>query len=161
MRVFPTHIVAGAGVVLNEEGKVLLVKVHNAGWVFPGGQVENGENIIDAVKREIMEESGITVEVEQLFCISSNTCEYPGYNGIKTVPTKVMMDFVCRSTGGTLGISEENSESGWYTKDEAEKMITAPSIIKRFNAYLEFEGQVKYLEYVTKPEFELKEERHV
>lgn len=48
--VMPTHIIAGAGVVLNDKDEVLMVKTYNAGWVFPGGQVEVGENVIDAVK---------------------------------------------------------------------------------------------------------------
>ena len=69
--VMPTHIIAGAGIVINKKEEVLLVKTHNAGWVFPGGQVEVGENVIDAVKREIMEETGIDIEVGEVFCISS------------------------------------------------------------------------------------------
>ena len=60
--VMPTHIIAGAGVVINDKDEVLMVKTYNAGWVFPGGQVEVGENVIDAVKREIMEETGIDVD---------------------------------------------------------------------------------------------------
>ena len=68
--VMPTHIVAGAGIVTNEKDEVLLVKTYNSGWVFPGGQVEVGENVIDAVKREIMEEAGVEVEVGELFCIA-------------------------------------------------------------------------------------------
>lgn len=59
--VMPTHIIAGAGIVINEKDEVLMVKTHNAGWVFPGGQVEVGENVIDAVKREILEEAGIEI----------------------------------------------------------------------------------------------------
>lgn len=55
--VMPTHIIAAAGVVTNEKDEVLLVKTYNSGWVFPGGQVEVGENVIDGVKREIMENS--------------------------------------------------------------------------------------------------------
>lgn len=46
--VMPTHIIAAAGIVINENDEVLMVKTHNAGWVFPGGQVEVGENVIDA-----------------------------------------------------------------------------------------------------------------
>ena len=53
-RVFPTHIIAGAGIVINEHQEILMVKTHRGGWVFPGGQVEVGENVIDAVKREII-----------------------------------------------------------------------------------------------------------
>ena len=47
--VMPTHIIAEAGIVINENNEVLMVKTYNAGWVFPGGQVEVGENVIDAV----------------------------------------------------------------------------------------------------------------
>ena len=46
--VMPIHIIAAAGIVINETDEVLMVKTHNAGWVFPGGQVEVGENVIDA-----------------------------------------------------------------------------------------------------------------
>ncbi len=38
--VMPTHIIAGAGVVINDKDEVLMVKTYNAGWVFPGGQLE-------------------------------------------------------------------------------------------------------------------------
>ena len=61
--VMPTHIIAGAGIVTNDNNEVLMVKNYNAGWVFSGGQVEVGENVIDAVKREIMEEAGVDIEV--------------------------------------------------------------------------------------------------
>ena len=94
-RFMPTHIVAAAGIVVNSNGEILLVKNNRRGWEFPGGQVEVGENVIDAVKREIMEEAGVEIEVGEVFCISSNTCKYPGYNGIKEVPTKIMLDFIC------------------------------------------------------------------
>lgn len=39
-RVFPTHIIAGAGIVINEHQEILMVKTYNAGWVFPGGHIE-------------------------------------------------------------------------------------------------------------------------
>nr|WP_083486512.1 NUDIX hydrolase [Alicyclobacillus ferrooxydans] len=51
--VFPTHIVAVGGIVEDGEGNVLLVKTRDGGWVFPGGQVEVGENLMDALCREI------------------------------------------------------------------------------------------------------------
>lgn len=155
-RVMPTHIVAAAGIVTNEDDKVLMVKTYDSGWVFPGGQVEVGENLIDAVKREILEESGIEVEVGEVFCISSNTAKYPGYNGVKEIPTKVMTDFICRAVGGVARPSEENPETRWFPKSEALSMITAPAIIERFKAYLDYNGRPVYLEYVTQPTYELK-----
>ena len=157
--VMPTHIIAAAGVVTNSEDEVLMVKTHNSGWVFPGGQVEVGENVIDAVKREIMEEAGIEVEVGEVFCIASNTCKYPGWNGVKEIPTKIMLDFICKETGGTPRPSEENSETMYVAKEKVLDMITAPAIIERYMAYLEYTNRPIYMEYVTKPEFELKRKR--
>lgn len=109
--VMPTHIIAAAAIVTNKNDEILLVKTHRHGWVFPGGQVEVGENIIDAVKREVMEESGIEIEVGEVFCISSNTCKYPGYDGVKEVPTKIMLDFICMAKCGAPRPSDENSDS--------------------------------------------------
>ncbi len=158
-KVLPTHIVSAAGAVTNEKGEILLVNDYRHGWVLPGGIVENGENVIDGVEREILEESGIIAEVGELFCVSSNTNSYPGYNGVKVIPTKIMLDFICAAKGGDIRGSDENSESGWFSKDTALNMRTAPVIAERFRAYLEYNGRPTFLEYVTKPEFVLKLKR--
>lgn len=55
---FPTHIVAKGGFVEDGQGNILLVKTRDGGWVYPGGQVEVGENLIEGLIREIKEESG-------------------------------------------------------------------------------------------------------
>lgn len=107
-RIMPTHIIAGAGIVINGNDEVLMVKTYNAGWVFPGGQVEVGENVIDAVKPRP---------------------------------------------------SDENSESAYVPKDKVLELIQAPAVIERYKAYLEYAGRPIYLEYVTKPAFELKVKR--
>lgn len=159
--VMPTHIIAAAAIVTNRNDEILLVKTHRHGWVFPGGQVEVGENIIDAVKREVMEESGIEIEVGEVFCISSNTCKYPGYDGVKEVPTKIMLDFICMAKCGAPRPSDENSDSAFFTKDKARELITSPSIVERYKAYLEYAGRPIYLEYVTKPSFQLKLKRTI
>lgn len=157
--VMPTHIIAGAGIVINESNEVLMVKTYNAGWVFPGGQVEVGENVIDAVKREIMEEAGVDVEVGEVFCISSNTGKYPGYNGVKEIPTKIMLDFICRAKGGVPRPSDENSESAYVPKDKVLNLIQTPAIMERYKAYMEYAGRPTYMEYVTRPSFQLKLKR--
>jgi RimJ/RimL family protein N-acetyltransferase len=158
-RVLPTHIVAAAGFVRNENGEILLVRSHRDGWVLPGGIVEVGENVIDGVKREILEETGVIAEVGELVCVSSNTCKHPGYNGVKEVPTKLMLDFICRAIEGTPRPSEENTESAYFSEEEAEKLIQSPAILERFKAYLEYSGRPVYLEYVTRPEYGLKLKR--
>lgn len=159
--VMPTHIIAAAGIVMNEHDEILLVKTHRGGWEFPGGQVEVGENVIDAVKREVMEETGVDIEVGEVFCISSNTGTYPGYNGVKEVPTKMMLDFICRAKDGIPRPSNENSASAFFPIDKAQALITTPAMAERFKAYLAYAGRPTYLEYVTKPDFQLKLKRSI
>lgn len=157
MKEFPTHIVTVDGIVENERNEILLVK-HRAKevWTIPGGQVEVGENLMNALIREIKEESGIDVIVNKLVCVSSNTCTYEGYNGYGTVPTKVMFGFTCSYIGGVLSTSDETSESRWVSKDRVLDYITVPHLLERFKAYLNFDGNIQYLEYITKPNYDLK-----
>lgn len=160
-RVMPTHIVAVGGIVINESDEILLVKHNRAGWAFPGGQVENGENLIEALRREILEETGIEAEVGEVFCISSNVAKNKGYNGVEEIPTKVVLDFLCRKLGGQARPSEENSETAWFPRDKVLSMMTTPVYRERFSAYLEYNGRPRYLSYVTQPSFERKVNRNI
>ena len=157
----PTHIIAVGGIVINEKNEILMVKHLRQGWVYPGGMVEVGENVIDGLKREVMEETGVDIEVGEVFCIISNTGKHPGYNGVKEIPTKLMLDFICRAKDGIPRPSDENTESVYVPKEKVLEMITEPSIIERFKAYLEYTGRPIYMEYVTKPAFELKLKRTI
>ena len=47
----PKHIVSAATIVLNDQ-KILLIKGPRRGWEMPGGQVEEGESLMDAAIRE-------------------------------------------------------------------------------------------------------------
>lgn len=78
---------------------------------------------------------------------------------MKEVPTKIMLDFICRAKSGTPRPSDENSESAYVSKEEALRRIHSPAIMERYQAYLEYTGRPIYLEYVTKPSFELKLKR--
>ena len=160
-RVMPLHIIAAAGIVVNDKNEILMIKNNRRGWEFPGGQVEVGENVIDAVKREILEETGIEIEVGELFCISSNTGKYPGYNGVKEIPTKIMLDFICHAKGGTPVPSDENSKTAFIPKGRVPELIRTPAYIERYKAFLEYTGRPTYLEYVSRPEFQLKLKRHI
>lgn len=157
----PTHIVAAGGIVEDENEQILLVKTYHGGWVFPGGQVEVGENVMDGLIREIEEESGIQAQVMQLIGVYSNTGMYKWHDGITDVPTKVMLDFICKPVGGELRTSNETSEVKWVEKNKVLDYITSDAIRARYEAYLEYTGTVRYMEYVTKPEFVVKENRNI
>jgi len=127
----------------------------------PGGQVEVGENLMDALIREIKEESGIDITVSYLFGVFSNTGVYKWHDGVIDVPTEVMLDFVCEPIGGELRTSEETSECRWVEKDKVLDMVTAPAIRTRYQGYLDFNGNLHYMEYITNPNFEVKVNRTI
>ncbi|UYZ24129.1 NUDIX hydrolase [Mesobacillus jeotgali] len=153
---FPTHIVSAGGFVEDSEGNILIVKTRDGGWVYPGGQVEAGENLMDALIREIKEESGINVEVSYLVGVYSNTGTFKWYDGVTDVPTQVIFDFVCKPVGGELSVSEETTDSRWVAKDRVLDFIAHPAIKTRYQAYLDFNGEVNYMEYVNVPSFTIK-----
>lgn len=153
---FPTHIVAVDGVVEREDGSILLVKTRGRNqYCVPGGQVETGEDLIEALKREIREEAGVEVDVGRLLCVSSNTRAYPGTNGYAVVPTKVMLGFACAYVSGELRTSDETSECLWVPKDRVLEYVTVPYLAERFKAYLNSDRGVQYLAYHTKPAYRL------
>lgn len=121
----PTHKVSVAGLVSNDEGKILLVKSPWRGWEYPGGLVEPGETFQEALHREIREESGVEVEIT-------------GFVGIcKNVEKDIVnIDFTCRYISGELTTSEESTEVAWATPEEAMDMITFPLTRKRLNQML-------------------------
>ena len=151
--VLPAHGLATGGVVRNNAGEILLIKNQRRGWEFPGGLVEEGENVMDALRREIKEESGVDVRVGELFCVSSNTCSYPGYNGVKTVPPKLILDFICEYESGDPEATDESLETRFVPESDVLGMMTTPVYIERFRTYLEYKGRPYYLSYKTKPEF--------
>ncbi len=113
----PRHIVAVMGLVRDRDGRVLLVKSERRGWEPPGGQVELGEDLVTALRREVAEESGCAVEVGRLVGVYSNV----GGLGI------VMFTFLCAHVAGEPCGGAECSEAGWFTREEALRLVTHPA----------------------------------
>jgi ADP-ribose pyrophosphatase YjhB (NUDIX family) len=88
--------------ILEKEGKILLLKrtkPNETYWVFPGGGVEAGENLEDALKREVFEETGLEVEVREL--IHSRIFKFT-----EDEDEQEEFYFRCRETGGSLGTGD-------------------------------------------------------
>ena len=60
----PMHTVSAAGFIINDN-KLLLVHNPLKGWETPGGIIQEGESVLEALKREIYEEVQLEVEVLQ------------------------------------------------------------------------------------------------
>ncbi|ACP34244.1 NUDIX hydrolase [Sulfolobus islandicus L.S.2.15] len=104
-RYFMDRPLVAVGCLIVEENKVLLVKRKNppnAGlWAIPGGKVEYGETLEDALKREMREETGLEVAVSNIISIVQVINE--GYH-------YVILDFECKPIGGKLRASSDASE---------------------------------------------------
>ena len=137
----PSHCVSAAGVVYKDD-KVLLIRSERRGWEIPGGIVEQGEAILDGLRREILEESGITAEPECITGIYQNLENKKGYGPLEgmTLPTTVNMVFRCRNTGGEAAVSDACVETGWFTPDEAMERITYDYMRKAFEDAHFFSG---------------------
>lgn len=119
------HKVSVAALVTNEEGNILLVNSPWRGWEYPGGLIEPGETFEQALHREVWEESGIKIEITGFVGICKNV-------GMDIVN----IDFTARCIGGELTTSEESTEVGWFTAEEAFQMITFPLTKKRLGNML-------------------------
>lgn len=120
------HFVAVGGLITNGKNEVLLVKHPKRGWEFPGGVVESGESLPQALIREIREESGVNITVTGVVGI---------YKNIQR--NIVNVDFLCTYISGALAISEESLEVGWFLKEDALSMITHPLLLARFKNMIE------------------------
>ena len=130
-------IPAASAVITEEQGRVLLGKrTDNSLWTIPGGTMKPGETIADTAIREVMEETGIDVEVVSLIGIYSNPNHVVEYSDGE-VRQQFSVCFACRRVGGELATSDETSEVGYFSSDELEDMEIHPSIRLRIQHALE------------------------
>jgi len=79
-------------------------------WSIPGGLLETGEKLEDAVRREVTEETGLLVEVAFRFDIFERIMR--DAEG-RTEYHYVLVDYVCRATGGELAAGDDVSRVEW------------------------------------------------
>lgn len=119
MRDFPSQPVLGVGAVILDGDRVLLVKRGHAPlkgeWSLPGGTVELGETLHQAVVREVREETGLDVIVGPLIEVFDRIDRAPDD---RIVYHFVIADFLCRPSGGALNHDSDAEDARWVRLDE-------------------------------------------
>jgi 8-oxo-dGTP diphosphatase len=134
-REYPERPIIGVGAVIIEGGRVLLITRGQAPlkgeWSLPGGALELGETLEEGICREVLEETGLIVEpiskVEVFDRISRDAEGRVQYH-------YVLVDYLCRVTGGILACATDAADARWATPDELGPIapFTAEVIRKAF-----------------------------
>jgi mutator protein MutT len=142
-RRYPKWPLIGVGALLFERGRILMVQrgkePRKGWWSLPGGALETGETLEQAVRREVREETGLEVEpagVLEIFeRIVRDAAGVPEYH-------YVLIDYVCRVTGGTLAPGDDACDVQWVSRRD----LPALTITEGTLAVIEkgFRGRRRY-----------------
>jgi 8-oxo-dGTP diphosphatase len=109
------HPIVGVGaVIFNGAGEVLLIRrgkppLHRE-WSIPGGSVEHGEKLTDALTREVREETGLEIEIVGLIDVLDAIIPDPV--GQRTLHY-VLIDYASHATGGELKAGSDATDAAW------------------------------------------------
>jgi ADP-ribose pyrophosphatase YjhB (NUDIX family) len=130
-REFPDRPIVGVGAVVVDGERVLLVRRANeplkGEWSLPGGAVECGETLAAAIGREVLEETGLQVEVGPIVDVLDRIgLEDDG----RARYHYVLIDFVCRARGGTLASASDAAEAVWADVADLSQYALRESAVK-------------------------------
>lgn len=110
--------VAYALIYLEDEKKILMVNNVGSGWSLPGGAVEPGETLEQAVVREAKEETGLVIEAVNIAAINERFREDNGVHA-------VFFTFNTKIAGGDIAINDANeiSEIKWVDFQTANALM--------------------------------------
>ena len=108
-----------AAIIPDDTGKkiVLTRRTDNGRWCLPGGVMEPGESLEECCIREVWEETGLIVRVVRLIGIYSTPHRVTYYADGHRWQT-VSVSFLTTMTGGTLGLSDETTDVGFFSLEE-------------------------------------------
>lgn len=115
-----------ASATIFRDGKVLLVRrAHDPGrgrWSLPGGRVEHGESLEQAVHREVAEETGLLIDIVSLA-------------GIREVLPRdgaaghyVVLSYAARWRGGDVLLNDEHDDARWLAPTDLAQVTTTDGL---------------------------------
>jgi 8-oxo-dGTP diphosphatase len=116
-RRYPSRPFLGVGALIFQGDNILLVERAKEPlkgyWSLPGGIVEAGEKLEDAIRREVREETSLEIEPLSMFEIFEriipDSGERPEYH-------YVLVDYLCRVVGGRLSAASDVSRAAWVSE---------------------------------------------
>ena len=116
-RSYPSRPVVGVGAIAIDDDRVLLVErgrePSKGVWSLPGGAVELGESLEEAIRREVREEAGIDIRlldrVEVFERIVDDGAGETRYH-------YVLIDYLCEVAGGTLQAGDDAAQAAWFRR---------------------------------------------
>jgi ADP-ribose pyrophosphatase YjhB (NUDIX family) len=118
-RRYPRWPLVGVGALIFQRGRILMAQRGKeplkGWWTLPGGALETGELLDHAVRREVLEETGLVVEPVRVFEIFERIIRdeagAPEYH-------YVLIDYVCRVKGGSARAGDDAARVEWMRLDE-------------------------------------------
>jgi len=116
---YPSGPIVGVGGVVVRDGRALIIRraqePRKGEWSLPGGVVELGERLVDAVRRELREETGLRVDVGPIV----ETFDRVHHDGDGRVRFHfVIVDFLCRAAEGEPVAGTDADALAWVTAEE-------------------------------------------
>ncbi len=123
-----THPTPGAGAVIIDSGRMLLIRRGRGAyvdhWAVPGGRQRRGETMREAAAREVLEETGLIVEVGDPVWVGDilDEADPPAYH-------YTVVDFLAVVVGGKLAAGDDAAEARWVPVDEVRAMDLTPTMV--------------------------------
>ena len=114
-REYPLRPIVGVGAIILRNSEVLVVRrgrpPRQGEWSVPGGALKLGETLEEGCRREVLEETGLSVEVLGR-CAVLDRVTRDAWSRVRY--HYILIDFICRPAGGTLRAGGDISEAMWH-----------------------------------------------